>query len=72
MTIKKWNNLRGQFLRDYNRQNNSKKSGCGTNELFRSTWKWYERLEFLKNGEITLNSHVEAIALDAPHQSVRN
>ena len=33
----KWTNLRDQFLRDYNRQNNSKKSGCGTDEVFQSS-----------------------------------
>ena len=47
---KKWTNLRGEFLRDYNRQNNSKKSGWGTDEVFQSTWKYYKRLEFLKSG----------------------
>ena len=41
MTIKKWTNLRAQLLRDYNRQNNSKKSGCDTDEAFQSNWKWY-------------------------------
>ena len=63
---KKWITLRGQFLRDYNRQNSSKKSGCGTDEVFQSTWKWYKRLEFLKSGEIVLNSNVETIDLEAP------
>ena len=63
---KKWTNFRDQFLRDYNRQHNSKKSGCGTDEVFPSTWKWYKRLKFLKSGEIVLNSNVEAIDLDAP------
>ena len=40
---KKWTNFRDQFLRDYKRQHNSKKSGCGTDEVFQSTWKWYKR-----------------------------
>ena len=31
---KKWTNFRDQFLRDYNRQHNSKKSGCGTMKCF--------------------------------------
>ena len=63
---KKWTNLRGQSLQDYNRQNNSKKSGCGTEKVFQSTWKWYKRLEFLKSGEIALRSIVERIDLDTP------
>ena len=33
---KKWTNLQIQFLRNYNHQNNSKKSGCGTDEVFQS------------------------------------
>ena len=65
---KKWTNLWGEFLRDYNRQNYSKKSSSGTDEVF----QWYKQLEFLKSGEIVLNINVEKIDLDAPHQSVRN
>ena len=42
------------------------KSGCGIDEVFQSGLKWYERLEFLKNGEIVLYSNVDTIALDAP------
>ena len=67
MTIKKkLANLRGQFLRDNDRLNNSKKSGCGTDEVFQSTWKWYKRLEFFKSGEIVVNSNVETIDLATP------
>ena len=62
---KKWTNLWDQFLRDYKRKINSKKSGYGTDEVFQSTWKWYKRLEFLKGGQIVLNSNVETIDLDA-------
>ena len=72
MTMQKWTNLRCQFLRDYNRQNNSKESGFETYELFQSTWKWSKWLEFLKSGEIVLKSNVETIDLNATHQSVRN
>ena len=63
--MQKWTNLRYQFLRDYNRQNNSKKSGFETYELFQSTWKWSKWLEFLKSGEIVLKSNVETIDLNA-------
>ena len=50
MSIKRQTNLQGQFLQNYNRQNNSKKSGRGTGERFQSTWKCQRRLELLKSG----------------------
>ena len=48
---KKWTNLRAQFLGNYNRQNNSKKSGCGTDEVFQWTWKWYTLWSVIDGGE---------------------
>ena len=65
MTIK-WTKLRGEFFRDYIRQNNSRKISCGTNEVVQTTWKWYKQLEFLKSGEIVLNNNQETIDQDAP------
>ena len=63
---KTWTKLRGQFLRDHIRQNNSRKGSCGSNEVVQSTWKWYKQLKFLKSGEIVLNSNLETIDWDAP------
>ena len=49
----KWGNLRGQFLRDYNRHEKTKTSGSGEADDWKSSWKWYKALEFLKTGEVS-------------------
>ena len=44
--LSKWRNLRGQFGREVNKVNRTK-SGQGTDERYRSTWRYFDQLTFL-------------------------
>ena len=69
---KKWGILRGQFLREYNYENSTKKSGAGVGEIYKSTWTYYKQLEFIRCGEIVGNSNTETIAIDDDNEANTN
>lgn len=45
---KRWTNIKGTFLENDKKVRESKRSGSGTDQIFRPKWSLYSRLKFLK------------------------
>ena len=48
----KWGILRGQLMRDLEKERKSSKSGIGTDSKYSSTWKWYKTIMFVNTGTV--------------------
>ena len=48
----KWGILRGQLMRELEKERKSSKSGIGTDSKYSSTWKWYKTIMFVNTGTV--------------------
>ena len=49
---KKLRNLRQAFNRDWKKVKDSRRSGAGAAEVYRSTWRYYDALSFLSSAQM--------------------